>query len=176
MRTCGNYGWRVWEGTLCQEAALCSSADYIAPLFDHAHSLGRCSLTGELGELYVVDLGGTVSRIVSSATCKFSISPTRVTFARGGGDGTVAIAAGTSCAWTAESNASWITVTSGTPGTGNGSVTFSVAPYTGKPKNRNGTITIAGQTFSVRQSKYKTDERAVGSSVFRRMPHGIPWS
>jgi hypothetical protein len=32
-------------------------------------------------------------------------------------------------------------------------VTFSVAPYTGKPKNRNGTITIAGETFSVKQSK-----------------------
>ena len=107
----------------------------------------------ELGELYVVDLGGTVSRIVSSATCQFSISPTRLTFAQGGGTGTVAVKAGTGCAWTAESNAPWITVTAGTPGTGNGTVTFSVAPYSGKPKNRNGTITIAGQTFSVRQSK-----------------------
>ena len=30
---------------------------------------------------------------------------------------------------------------------------YSVAAYTGRPKNRNGTITIAGQTFSVKQSK-----------------------
>jgi Glucose / Sorbosone dehydrogenase/Putative binding domain, N-terminal len=199
----GNYGWRVWEGTLCREAALCGSADYIAPAFDYAHSGGRCSLTGgyvyrggqgvvqpgtylygdycsgeifawngssqsvllasglrissfgedQLGELYVVDLGGTVSRIVSSATCQFSISPARLTFARDGGTGMVAVTASAGCAWTAESNASWITVTAGTPGTGDGTVTFSVAPYTGKPKNRNGTITIAGQTFSVRQSK-----------------------
>jgi Putative binding domain, N-terminal len=108
---------------------------------------------GQLGELYVVDLGGTVSRIVSSATCQFSISPARLTFARDGGTGMVAVTASAGCAWTAESNASWITVTAGTPGTGDGTVTFSVAPYTGKPKNRNGTITIAGQTFSVRQSK-----------------------
>jgi hypothetical protein len=42
----GNYGWRVWEGTLCREAALCGSADYLAPLFDYPHSTGRCSLTG----------------------------------------------------------------------------------------------------------------------------------
>ena len=115
----------------------------------------RISSFGEdkLGELYVVDLGGTVSRIVSTATCKFSISPTRLTFARGGGTGTVAVAAGAGCAWTARSNASWITLTSGQQGTGNGAVTFFVAPYAGKPKNRNGTITIARQTFSVRQSK-----------------------
>ena len=106
----------------------------------------------ELGELYVVDLGGTVSRIVSSASCPFSISPARLTFARDGGTGMVAVTAG-ACAWTAESDASWITVTGSTLGTGDGAVTFSVAPYTGKPKNRNGTMTIAGQTFSVRQSK-----------------------
>jgi hypothetical protein len=30
---------------------------------------------------------------------------------------------------------------------------YSVAAYTGRPKNRNGTVTIAGQTFSVKQSK-----------------------
>ena len=199
----GNYGWRVWEGTLCREAALCGTADYIAPVFDYDHSGGRCSLTGgyvyrgaqgvvqqgtylhgdfctgeifawngssqsvllgsglsissfgedEQGELYVADLGGTVSRIVSSAPCQFSISPTRLTFESQGGTGTVMVTAGAGCGWTAESNATWITVTGGTPGSGNGTVTFSVAPYTGKPKNRNGTITIAGQTFSVRQSK-----------------------
>lgn len=59
----------------------------------------------------------------------------------------------TDCGWTAVSNATWITVTGGTPGSGNGTVTFSVAPYTGKPKKRNGTITIAGETFSVSQTK-----------------------
>jgi len=107
----------------------------------------------ELGELYVVDLGGTVSRIVSNAACQFTISPARLAFSRDGGTGMVAVTARAGCGWTAESNAPWITVTAGTPGTGDGTVRFSVAPYTGRPKNRNGTITIAGQTFSVRQSK-----------------------
>jgi hypothetical protein len=32
-------------------------------------------------------------------------------------------------------------------------VLHSVAPYSGRPKNRNGTMTIAGSTFSVKQSK-----------------------
>jgi hypothetical protein len=104
-------------------------------------------------ELYVVGLGGTVSRIVGSSPCTFAISPTRATYAQPGGTGTVTVTAGAGCAWTTVSNAPWITVTSGASGSGSGTVTYDVAPYTGKPKNRNGTITIAGQTFSIKQSK-----------------------
>jgi hypothetical protein len=33
-------------------------------------------------------------------------------------------------------------------------VQYSVAPYTGRPSNRNGTMTIAGQTFSIKQSRW----------------------
>jgi glucose/arabinose dehydrogenase len=107
----------------------------------------------EQGELYVVALGGTVSRITQSAPCTFAISPTRATSAVGGGSGSVVVTAGANCPWTAVSNASWITVTGGASGAGNGTVTYDVAPYTGKPKNRNGTVTIAGQTFSIKQSR-----------------------
>jgi Putative binding domain, N-terminal len=201
----GNYGWRVFEGTLCtsNDPALCGNPGYIPPLFDYEHTGGRCSLTGgyvyrgaagalptgtyvygdycsgeifgwdgaehpplldtalnissfgedEQGELYVVGLGGTVSRIVSGAPCTYTISPTRTTFASAGGSGTVTVSAGPGCGWTAVSNASWLTVTGGSSGAGDGTVTYSVAPYTGKPRNRNGSITIAGQTFSVKQSK-----------------------
>jgi len=44
-------------------------------------------------------------------------------------------------------------MTGGASGSGNGTVAYSVAAYTGRPKNRNGTVTIAGQIFSVKQSK-----------------------
>ena len=44
-------------------------------------------------------------------------------------------------------------VTAGAAGSGNGMVTYSVAPYTGRPKNRKGTVTIAGLTLSVRQTR-----------------------
>jgi Putative binding domain, N-terminal len=63
------------------------------------------------------------------------------------------VTAGAGCAWTAVSNDSWIAVTNGASGSGSGTVTYSVEPYTGKPKNRNGTITVAGQTFGIKQSK-----------------------
>jgi len=59
--------------------------------------------------------------------------------ALGGGEGTVAVAAPSGCAWTAVSNATWITITGGASGAG--------------PKNRNRLITIAGLNFAVKPSK-----------------------
>ena len=57
--------------------------------------------------------------------------------------------AGAGCAWTASSNNPWITVTSGSSGSGAGTVGYSVASNSGSA--RTGTITIAGQTFTVSQ-------------------------
>jgi hypothetical protein len=201
----GNYGWRVFEGNLCTniDPALCNPQNYIFPIFDYDHTLGRCSITGgyvyrgsqgalptgtyvygdycsgeifgwngssqsvlldtalnissfgedEAGELYVVGLGGTVHKIVASAACTYSINPTSASFGPAAGTGSVSVAAGAGCAWTATSNASWITITSGSSGSGNGTVNYSVGAYTGKPKKRNGTMTIAGQTFQVKQTR-----------------------
>ena len=67
------------------------------------------------------------------------------------GDGTVNVSAGTGCAWTARSNANWITVKSGASGNGSGAVEFSVEKNSGDA--RTGTLTIAGRTFTVKQDK-----------------------
>jgi len=112
----------------------------------------------EAGEVYVVGLGGTVSRIVSTAPppppqCTYAISPTRASFSRAGGTGSVAVTTQAGCAWTATSNDSWIVVTGGASGTGNGAVTYSVGSYAGRQGTRNGRMTIAGLAFTVKQSK-----------------------
>jgi C1A family cysteine protease len=86
-------------------------------------------------------------------SCSYSISPTSDSFKAAGGPGTIAVTADTNCSWTAVSNASWITVTSGGSGTGNGSVEYveyNVARNKGK-KARSGTITVAGEQFEVTQ-------------------------
>ncbi len=84
-------------------------------------------------------------------TCTYSISPSSQSFQDPGGTGSVTVSANPStCAWTAVSNAGWITVTSGASGSGNGTVGYTVAANTGSA--RNSSITIAGQTFSVSQS------------------------
>src|SRR5256885_2225071 len=55
-----------------------------------------------------------------SAPCSFSVSPTNVNMAVGGGAATIAVTAGAGCSWTATSGASWLAVTSGASGSGNG--------------------------------------------------------
>ena len=66
------------------------------------------------------------------------------------GEGTVTVTIGTGCAWTAMTTDSWISITSGSSGTGSGTVRFSVGLNLGA--SRTGTITIAGKVFTVNQS------------------------
>jgi len=43
-----NYGWRVFEGTLCtnNDPTLCNPGNFIPPIAEYDHSLGRCSIIG----------------------------------------------------------------------------------------------------------------------------------
>jgi len=55
------------------------------------------------------------------------------------------------CSWTAVSNnPEWIIITSGSSGIGNGRVNYEVAANT-STTSRTGTMTIAGETFTVTQ-------------------------
>ncbi len=87
--------------------------------------------------------------IVSS--CSAAPSATSASAQASGGTGSVNITAGGGCSWTASSNASWIVINSGSSGSGNGSVHYTVAPNTATSP-RAGTMTIAGATFTVTQS------------------------
>jgi Viral BACON domain len=83
--------------------------------------------------------------------CTYAISPTsRNVGAAGGPGGTVTVTTAAHCLWTATSNASWLIITSGATGTGNGSVGFA-ADFNGTGSPRSGTLTIAGRTFTVSQ-------------------------
>ncbi|MET0622955.1 MAG: M36 family metallopeptidase [Pyrinomonadaceae bacterium] len=84
-------------------------------------------------------------------TCTYSISPTSASATAAGGSGTVTVTAGAGCAWTAVSNSGFIGVTSGASGSGSGTVTYSVGANAGTTA-RTGTLTIAGQTFTVTQA------------------------
>jgi hypothetical protein len=93
--------------------------------------------------------GQTFTVSQEGVSCSFAIAPSSQNVAVAGGTGSVAVTTGGTCSWTAASNAAWITVTSGASGTGNGSVAFAVLPNLGT--GRSGTITVAGQTFTVTQ-------------------------
>ncbi len=95
-------------------------------------------------------IGYTISGTLPTP-CTYSLSPTNASFGTTGGTGSVTVnASASTCTRTATSNVSWLTITSGASGTGTGSVNYSVAANTGG--SRSGTLTIAGQTFTVNQS------------------------
>ena len=83
--------------------------------------------------------------------CASTISPTGTSVGSSAGTGTVAVTNGSGCAWTAVSTAAWVSITSGASGSGNGTVNYLVAANT-TPTVRTGTLTIAGQTFSISQA------------------------
>ena len=83
-------------------------------------------------------------------SCSFSINPTSASFAAAGGTQSVTVTTQAGCNWTAASNNSFITVTSGASGSGSGTVNYSVAANTSTA--RSGSLTIAGLTHSVSQA------------------------
>ncbi len=106
----------------------------------------------EVGELYVVNLEGGISRFASTTpVCSPSIGSTSRSFVAAGGNGDVAVSAAAGCSWNATANAPWLRITSGASGSGNGSVSYSVEATT-SPTPRTGTMTIAGRTFTVTQN------------------------
>jgi hypothetical protein len=82
--------------------------------------------------------------------CSYDVAPGRTSLAAAGDDITVAVTAPTGCAWSASSNASWISIASGGAGSGSGSVRVSVSANNGAAA-RTGTISVAGQTVTIEQ-------------------------
>lgn len=98
-----------------------------------------------------VIIAGKVVAVNQLSGCVYSFNPTSVNFIPEGGNANVMVVAGSTCSWIAVSNASWISVTGGASGAGNGFVQYLVAPNP-SGQSRNGTITIAGEIFTVNQA------------------------
>ncbi len=111
------------------------------------------------GNVYIADTGNNMVRVMVPVLTlqAASLSSTSGTISLG-------VDAGASLKWTTTSNDSWITVTGGASGTGNGTVRLSVqANSTGNA--RTGTVTIAGQTFTIQQESNSTTGFNVAGSM-----------
>ena len=84
-------------------------------------------------------------------TCTYTLSSSNVSFNSSAGSGSVGVTAPSGCTWSASEAASWITLTSGSSGTGNGTVIYSVAANT-TTSSRMTVLRIAGQIFTVTQA------------------------
>ncbi|MEP7270242.1 MAG: BACON domain-containing carbohydrate-binding protein [Acidobacteriota bacterium] len=88
-------------------------------------------------------------------TCTYVISATSQSFNANANTGSISVTATNGCAWTATSNANFITISGGASGNGDGTVNYFVAANTAASQ-RSGTMTIAGNIFTVTQAAAAT--------------------
>jgi hypothetical protein len=104
--------------------------------------------------------------------CSYQIQPTAATFSAAGGGGTVNLTTADGCAWTATSQATWITITAGDTGTGTGQVKYLVA-VNATLANRVGTLTVAAQTVTITQ--FAVVPAPVSGEILTRGPVNPGW-
>ena len=83
--------------------------------------------------------------------CSYTINPTSQQFSAQDGSGDVTVTTQPGCSWTAKNNVDWIAIASGANETGSGTVKYLVSSNSGVVL-RIGTLTIAGQKFTVYQN------------------------
>jgi len=111
--------------------------------------------------LYVIEQADSTAKLLSSfavatispsaSGCTFTLGSTSANESAGLGFDSVSMSTGAGCVWTATSNASWLTITAGSFSFGSGNLAFSFAENTATTR-RTGTLTIAGQAFTVTQA------------------------
>ena len=97
-------------------------------------------------------IAGHTFTIQQAGNCTVGIAPTSQMIGTGGGTGTIAVTAGAGCTWTAtpDPNASWVRITAGASGSGDGRVDFSVDPNGGPV--RSATLMVNNLPFAIQQS------------------------
>lgn len=115
--------------------------------------------------------------------CSASVGTTALTLGAAGGTRDISVIAAPGCAWTAQSEAVWIRVTSSGTGNGAGAVVLHVAPTEGPA--RTGTLTIGGHritvtqtpgcTYQVEPSRYSAPAAGVAAAVTVNAGAGCGW-
>jgi hypothetical protein len=107
--------------------------------------------TDRAGALTVAGFTATITQTAPPPPCTFTVTPLELTVGLLGAINLeVHVETGATCAWTAASQANWVTINGAASGTGSGSIRVSVAAslLTG----RTGTLVVAGQTVTVTQT------------------------
>lgn len=101
--------------------------------------------------------GGSATSEVSntftfSAPCSATVSPGAAGVGAAGGSASIAVtASGSTCGWSAATSATWLTISSGSSGTGNGAVVV-VATRNPSATPRTATVLVAGSTITITQA------------------------
>jgi hypothetical protein len=105
-------------------------------------------------KIYAGTNGSSV--FVTSLRCNCAMNSVSASYSSSGiAHGQVQVTTSSACSWTALSNTGWIVITSGASGQGAGTVSYSLQANV-DTSPRTGTITIAGQTFTIAQDGLST--------------------
>jgi hypothetical protein len=113
------------------------------------HHVAGLLLASSLAAL-VTACGQESPKTPNAPSCTFRVTLQNPTFGPAGGQGAATVGAASGCAWTAASNADWITLKGPANGSGDGQVTFTVAAYDGAG-DRSGGIVVAKETLTIAQ-------------------------
>ncbi|MGD0497335.1 MAG: putative Ig domain-containing protein, partial [Bryobacteraceae bacterium] len=140
------YAWQVKSGAWPPGLIFSSGG----ALTGAPSQVGSFGFTVQVTDSSAASASRVFSLLVSAPGCASSLNYSGQAFSAAGGSGTVTVAAPAGCQWTASSQLSWVAITAGASGTGNGAVAFQVAANSGAA--RSGAIAIAGFPFTVEQS------------------------
>lgn len=106
--------------------------------------------TGTASRNAVITVGNlSFSLVQEGVPCTVSVNPSVADFPGDGGTGTIAV--NSSCAWQVSASQTWVSITSGGSGSGNGAVAYRVAANTLNAA-RQAAIVIANQSVTIRQT------------------------
>jgi pimeloyl-ACP methyl ester carboxylesterase len=116
--------------------------------------------------------GKTVLVVQDGAGCDVQLSPHDITVGKDTASGAIALKAQrSSCTWTTQSDASWVTVTAGQSGVGNGTIQYAIAANP-TPAPRTATLTAGGGAVSILQQPTQLPVVAIrrpgGDALFAR--------
>jgi uncharacterized repeat protein (TIGR01451 family) len=155
----GNATVNVISSTNCSWTAT-SNAPWITIVFSSGCCNGGVNYNVEANvgpaRTGTMTVAGQTFTVFQDSGCTYGAGPTNQNFTADGGPGSVTVTASDgACPWTAASNDNWINITSGSNGSGNGTVNFSVTANTlpnGSTSPRTGSLTVAGQIITINQS------------------------
>ena len=109
--------------------------------------------TGEAPRTGTVTIAGIAVSVAQDGRepCVINISPGSASYGKDAASGSVAIITSNGCQWSATSSASWVSITSGNSGAGNGAVSYSIERNRDLA-GRTAAITIGNRTFAITQA------------------------